>query len=84
MEWISVKDRLPKKNIKVIVRLKCRVDKDSKIIISSMMSNNKTYIYDKDKTLDDGFEDENYSWVVTHWMPLPEPPKNQKRRCDNG
>lgn len=59
-EWISVKDRLPEEEARVLVYL------------DSNRSYTKT---DTDRLI-------NSKWVrwdrdVTHWMPLPEPPKGE-------
>ena len=70
--WISVKDRLPeddlpnnKKQIKVLVVIKA---KNGYTVRSQMRFLN---IYNK------------WAWKysagdITHWMPLPEPPKGEK------
>ena len=73
-EWISVKDKLPDTGISVIVR-----QYEDKI-------NNGTYVAWIEKL---GIKDKpiwQYSWCcgcyvpreVTHWMPLPEPPKENE------
>lgn len=57
-EWISVEDRLPEKNVRVLVYIK----------------SSRSYTrFDTDRLDDRGF----VRWFndVTHWMPLPEPPK---------
>lgn len=66
-EWISVKDRLPEEREDVLIRVKCA-----------------NYF-----NIEQGYYKGNNEWVncwcsirneglypVTHWMPLPEPPKN--------
>lgn len=63
-EWISVKDRLPEDNTDVLVY------HGSLISIYSYMGHNEwedDYGYFS-RTDDDG---------ITHWMPLPEPPKEE-------
>lgn len=68
--WISVKDNLPQKDCVVIAVLQtldwCKQNKKV-ICICCYYSNNKTFIK----------HDGKYDDVVniTHWMPLPEPPK---------
>ena len=57
-EWISVKDRLPKENIWVLVYSKQ----------GSYMNLKVDYIHDGR-----WFN----SLLVTHWMPLPEPPESE-------
>ena len=61
-EWISVKDRLPEVWQKVIVAI--RVNGDS--------------IVDTGWWLEDGRTVVSLGFIqnhITHWMPLPEPPK---------
>ena len=66
MEWVSVKDRLPEQGVYV---LGFRPDA----------------VFDKNKITKLGkTQFENAEWLfegierVTHWMPLPEPPKQLK------
>ena len=63
-EWISVNDRLPEKNGEYIVFVKFNLIPDK---VMTIRYENR---YEKDK---------EKSWIiaglVTHWMPLPEPPK---------
>lgn len=62
-EWISVKDRLPEKNIIVLV---CMDNGQYKVVLTSYLSNNGEWVsYDKNRK-------------VTHWMPFPEPPKEEE------
>ena len=64
-EWISVKDRLPGKNVNCIVHYK------------HAYCNNDGYwaigfcFYDGEKFRID------LLYKVTHWMPLPQPPKGE-------
>ena len=63
-EWISVKDRLPLKHIGVIVWVEAG-------------SWGKGFL-DADgrwRSFDTSFSLETYIPMVTHWMPLPEPPE---------
>lgn len=63
-EWISVKDRLPEKNSIVLV---CMDNGQYKVVLTSHLSSNGEWIlYDKNRK-------------VTHWMPFPEPPKEEER-----
>lgn len=65
MEWISVKDRLPSIDENVLVYDNCF--KDVSIgYISDFLNYRKTWITDCGESVSD---------TVTHWMPLPEPPK---------
>ena len=59
MEWISVKDRLPVKRATVLF-----FDGDSEVFCLGRINKNNTVT-----------EEGRYVYGVTHWMPLPEPPK---------
>ena len=63
-EWISVKDRLPEsEEERVLVRIKY-----------------KELIYGVPSLDTDRYKNNNwvrYGEYVTHWMPLPEPPKGK-------
>ena len=64
-EWISVKDRLPGKNVNCIVHYRhAYFDTDGYFAIGSCY-------YDGEK-----FQI-GLAYKVTHWMPLPEPPKGE-------
>ena len=71
MEWISIEDRLPQYGCPVL-------------IVGNGVTQDVTYILDGADDTPDWFEpyffehdDECKVWwnKVTHWMPLPEPPK---------
>lgn len=63
-EWISVKDRLPENpEERVLVKVGCE-----QLVIGKPSIDTDRY--------------QNYYWVryngfITHWMPLPEPPKGE-------
>jgi hypothetical protein len=60
-EWISVKDRLPEKWQNVLV---VRTD--------------GAFRFDFVGSLDVWYDDVNFvGYPVTHWMPLPQPPKGE-------
>lgn len=67
MEWISVKDRLPSAQ-----------HVDELVLVCVKNKNKEDGIYLQDIS---SFDGENWSkrfhtWEdITHWMPLPEPPK---------
>lgn len=63
-EWVSVKDRLPDSNNVVLA---CIDDGQCKIVRSAYVSS-----YGEWKWLD-------ASQKVTHWMPMPDPPKEEKQ-----
>jgi hypothetical protein len=62
-DWISVDDELPELDFDVLVRC------DDDVIISTFRSG-----YTQGDWWFD-IERESTAWLVTHWMPLPEPPK---------
>ena len=65
MEWISVKDRLPEEKVNCIVHYKhAYCDYDDYWAIGFCF-------YDGEKFRID------LSYKVTHWMPLPQPPKGE-------
>lgn len=74
MEWISVKDRLPEfKSNKLSDSVKCLVVANSEKPYTTIMDYRRieglgTYWADGDFLMP-------LSWEITHWMPLPEPPK---------
>lgn len=64
-EWISVKDRLPEEKVNCIVHYKhAYCDNDNYWAIGFCF-------YDGEKFRID------LSYKVTHWMPLPQPPKGE-------
>lgn len=79
MEWISVSDRLPevvstRKEYKIFIKMSARVlcacvQKSGKIMVKEgyceWYGNNPNAYWKIPGTID----------TVTHWMPLPEPPK---------
>lgn len=75
MEWISVNDRLPESNGQYFV---CCNDEGC--------SSGEGIWYEKDVVVCAEYYDGTWTWyegtqeydlygIVTHWMPLPEPPK---------
>lgn len=65
-QWISVKDRLPEKEQRVLVFYKVIGEKNrihNDVIATNWRKSNGDFI---------PFED----YEITHWMPLPEPPKD--------
>lgn len=61
-EWVSVEDRLPEKDTRVLVYLDI---KD--------LNPYSTPFFDTDRILDGKWV--RWNSYVTHWQPLPEPPK---------
>ncbi len=77
MEWISVKDRLPDDDEDVLVYH----EYDFHISVGCFCRDNIHYYIETDGSkfyTDTGWESE-IPWAqkggVTHWMPLPQPPK---------
>ena len=60
IEWISVQDRLPKNHTQVLCYFKYEPEGPD-IICENTYHKSGKWLSDGDK--------------VTHWMPLPEPPK---------
>lgn len=79
-EWISVKDRLPEvvDTYLVVVKLKYDWEKEYEIATDVATYNpyEKAYIDDCWNTYNDWDEGQQYIHI-THWMPLPQPPKGE-------
>jgi hypothetical protein len=84
-EWISVKDRLPEEKENWITRdwqkviCCCDFGGEPRRVDVRTYSYGKGHFWHGPQIMDG---------VVTHWMPLPEPPKEQKKRikdhvCNN-
>ena len=79
MKWISVEDRLPEKNVRVLAWFDASAHHSgvtwqrSGIDFAAWWGDkwNQTMIRDTLKSLDAN------ELTVTHWMPLPEPPKEK-------
>lgn len=64
-EWISVKDRLPEEKVNCIVHYKhAYCENDDYWAIGICFYDGKKFQID-------------WAYKVTHWMPLPEPPKEE-------
>ena len=64
-EWISVKERLPKEKVNCIVHYKhAYCDNDDYWAIGMCFYDGEKFQFDP-------------AYKVTHWMPLPEPPKGE-------
>lgn len=73
-QWISVKDRLPEEDVAVLVYGQILNDPPDVIGVRRRYIGDQEWKYTWES--EDGFiyrEDD-----VTHWMPLPEPPKEEK------
>jgi hypothetical protein len=72
MEWIDVNDRLPDPYVNVVVFNPYEKDVNEQVTVDHMFVglDNKLY-FDWNSDPDTG------ELLVTHWMPLPEKPKNK-------
>lgn len=68
MEWIKVTDRLPEFDTEVLVFGEGKVEKANLKSYSTSSSGIDCCWVDK--------HDDVWWIVITHWMPLPEPPKD--------
>ena len=79
-EWISVKDRLPEVGDSYLVVVKYKYDHekeynyDTDVATYYPYDNPSAYIDERWDTYNDWDEGQQYLHI-THWMPLPEPPK---------
>lgn len=62
-DWVSVKDRLPKPYVKVLIFIK--YPKGSSIELSYFVSRTECF-------------DNFHTDYITHWQPLPQPPINER------
>lgn len=73
MDWISVKDRLPPENQDIVGKIKgapC-----SELCIVAVEDQFRGSFVATDITICGKWY--NYREAVTHWMPLPKPPKEE-------
>lgn len=80
MTWISVSDRLPKKGKWISCRLESGETILAKADIFGLGGRGHWYI-SSEEGIDTGVSKKIYTsyWTdVTHWMPLPKPPKVKK------
>ena len=67
-KWISVKDRVPKNSGRYLVVTRNKHDGGTSIAITAYIKCKIGEWWSND-----------YVYIVTHWMPLPEPPKKKER-----
>lgn len=72
MKWISVKDRLPERGIEVLIYVNC------KWIVPYRILARLGYKYDNSKVFNTG-DDKIDLDEVSHWTPLPPPPRKEER-----
>ncbi len=68
MEWISVEDRLPKKTEDVLVVANDIVSQFQEVLNCCICPEYENVMWEF-------LNGEDFPCIVTHWMPLPEPPK---------
>ena len=76
-KWVSVKDGLPEGCTNVLVYLK----RNSRLQHSKYFIYIDFYIYEADERKgewNDYHSPGEYNYHVTHWMPLPGPPEEEK------
>lgn len=67
--WINIKERLPKKGQKVIIYIN---DKDMDTYLCIHVA---YYVEEDDESYFETADDSYSEMLVSHWRPLPEPPK---------
>lgn len=78
-KWLSIEDELPKENIPVIGFLKIDNNKhDIAVVVRLVLADENGeysdfYRYSEDRDIKEIIGDQPED--VTHWMPLPEPPR---------
>jgi Protein of unknown function (DUF551) len=76
-EWISVKDRLPEDGQDILYVVRDRGSEPYVMRGSRAYEAGTGYWWcDEDGEFDESGNEPGFS-TVTHWMPLPEPPKEQ-------
>lgn len=69
VEWTPVTERLPEEHVFVLIR-----QDDDRMMVAERVDGDwwyRYFAYDVDRW------DENEQGTITHWMPLPEPPKEE-------
>ena len=89
-EWISVNDRMPAEGVDVLVLIEpryypvchCREKSHRWVFTAWIFENEWETIYGQGRySLSEVMEVEfGASYGVTHWMPIPEPPKENENR----
>ena len=76
--WINVKDELPELDEKVVVYATGRVDKRD--YVYAMTSRMSRYLFNSiyDEAWRSPWGEFFKNYEITHWMPLPEPPKEDE------
>lgn len=69
MKWTSIKERLPNNNERILANINIPNTSDYDIVI---MFHKDNCFYPSSISVKKEFD---HTHLVTHWMPLPEPPK---------
>lgn len=79
-KWISVEERLPDKELKEYQRMNHGGDRIEVIVLIEGTDEATTLDYNGE----DFVNDWNDPFAVTHWMPIPQPPKEAKKvsKCE--
>ncbi len=78
--WISVKDKMPEYDKEVLIYAVSKTTNEPKVAISYLMD--KFYFGSRPINLEEPIWHEPWQYfrannTITHWMPLPEPPKEE-------
>ena len=80
-EWIDVNDRLPERDGETVLCYAKNSSTDGETCVVGCIQQRKHWFL---QTCNIGIaEFPNHYWKVTHWMPLPEPPRTPKERGNN-
>ena len=75
MKWISVKERLPEYQERVLVHEEVKPEWENLSVTIGYLN---TTTKGKSFETNEWYSDNNYQSIdVTHWMPLPEPPNKE-------
>lgn len=76
-DWISVKDRLPEDKARVLIYAHERNNPETWIIDSGtyVPYGRFTFMFFLDHDREYRFKEISSHYTVTHWQPLPEPPR---------
>lgn len=82
--WVSVEDRLPEYDDKILVACKNFIDTPGKIMYTSLFircgkrtaTNKHGNVFHVDGE-NGSFSDKCGLGIITHWMPLPDPPEEK-------
>lgn len=73
-QWISVKDRLPEEDVAVLIYGQILNDPPDILGVRRRYNGDQVWKHTWESENDFIYQEDD----VTHWMPLPEPPKEEK------